>query len=46
MESRRYRLNRPRLGVCSDGRKRSCVRVPGDEIIDVQLTNLSEDKPT
>ena len=46
MEPRRYRLNRPTLGVCSDGGKRSCVTVPRDEIIEVQLANLSEDKPT
>ena len=46
MESRRYRLNRATLGVCSDGGKRTCVTVPRNEIIEVQLASISEDKRT
>ena len=42
MEPRRYRLNRSTLGVSSDGEKKTCLTVPGNEIIQVELSDVLE----
>ena len=42
MEPRRLRLNRPTLGVCSDGPRKACVMVPANEIIEVELPDILE----
>jgi len=46
MESRRYRLNRSTLGVCSDGEKRFCATVPANEVIEVAMPDILEPKQT
>jgi hypothetical protein len=46
MEPRRYRLNRPTLGVCSARDKKICTTVPVNAIIEVQMPDILESKQT
>jgi hypothetical protein len=46
MEPRRFRLNRPTLGVHSDGEKRCCVTVPAGEIVEAEAQDILENKRT
>ena len=46
MELGRFRLNRPTLGVSVDGPKKTCVLVPANEIIEVELPDTSAPRPT
>ena len=46
MKPRRYRLNRPTLGVCSEGDKKCCIMVPEGEIIRAQVPDILANKQT
>jgi len=46
MKSRRFRLNRPTLGVSLNGPKRTCIIVPANEIIEVDFPDSMAPKHT